>query len=110
TDCFEILGDVLWMADVGDAAQDPAPVPRNAIYWGWQRYATLVAAASVLLVAGWYGVSQWLSPDRQLDRAVTQLAQSVGTNRSVEARLNGGFEWGPPPVTTRGADAAALPF
>jgi tetratricopeptide (TPR) repeat protein len=101
-DCREILADVLRL--------EHEHTPKAAIYWGWRGVVPLAAAAGLILFLGSYGLSVWRSPERQLDRAVTQLARAVGTERSIAARVSGGFEWGPPPVIVRGGDGATLSF
>jgi len=103
-DCYDVLADVMRMAPAVPAA------PQGAIYWGWKRSVTLATAAVLVLAGGWSLWRYWQSPERQLQRAVTQLAQSVGAERSIEARVNGGFQWGPRPTTTRGDNAASLSF
>lgn len=106
-DCTEVLADVLRLMPADAAA--PA-VPSAAIYWGRHRLISLAAAAVVVLATGTLAWRYWQAPERQLDRAVTQLAEAIGTDRSVDARVNGAFAWGPRPATTRGDTSAALPF
>lgn len=106
-DCAEVFADVVRFMPADVAAP---PVPAAAIYWGHRRFVALAAAAVVVFATSWFAWRYWQAPERQLDRAVTQLAQAVGTGRSVEARVNGGFEWGPRPTTTRGDETAALSF
>jgi tetratricopeptide (TPR) repeat protein len=104
-DCYEVFADILRLAP---SVPTVSATPKAAIYWDTQRLVALAAAAVVVLVSGWSGWRIWQEPDRQITRAVTQLAQAVGGERSIEARVSGGFAWGPPPVTTRGATAAPL--
>lgn len=60
----------------------------------------LAAAAAITLAV--------LSP-RLFDRGdrpeLRDLVEAVGTNRRTEARLTGGFQWGPVPSVTRGSEA-----
>jgi tetratricopeptide (TPR) repeat protein len=103
-DCYDVYADVMHMAPAAPVA------PHAGIYWGWQRYTAVAAAAVVVLATGWSLWRYWQAPEQQLERAVSQLAEAVGTDRSVDARVNGGFEWGPRPTTTRGDAAASLSF
>jgi tetratricopeptide (TPR) repeat protein len=104
-DCREILADIVRLAI--DDAPAPAATPQAAIYWGRRRWAAMVAAAAALVVVmwgGWAAWHTWQSPHRRVDGAVSQLASAIGSSRPVEARLNGGFSWGPPPAITRGME------
>jgi tetratricopeptide (TPR) repeat protein len=103
-DCYDVYADVMRLAPAAPVA------PQAAIYWGWQRYAALAAVAVVVLATSWSIWGYWRQPERQLERAISQLAEAVGAERSVDARVNGGFVWGPRPTTTRGDEAAVLSF
>jgi Putative zinc-finger len=83
----------------------PATIARTK--WGhsksvvWSSAAGLAAAASLVLVIG-TGLIPWRGDSSDL-RA---LVAAVGTDRTFEARLSGGFEYGPVRGPVRGADGA----
>ena len=67
----------------------------------WSSAAGLAAAASLVLVIG-TGIIPWSGDSSDL-RA---LVAAVGTDRTFEARLSGGFEYGPVRGPVRGSDGA----
>jgi CHAT domain-containing protein/tetratricopeptide (TPR) repeat protein len=134
-DCHEVFADLLRMSEDANAdAASPAVAQARgadskvAIYWTSNPVAKAPAASSTrtpgaraaiywsmaiaasLIAVLWVGWRVYASPDRQLQRAVTQLASAVDTNRATEARLAGGFLWGPVPLTTRGGSTTELPL
>lgn len=110
-DCRDVwmeTSDIVSDTEVGGWAAAPAaadaPAPRGRsrrwIYGG----AGLAVAAALALVV--------FSP-RMFDRGdrpeLRELVEAVGTNRRTEARLTGGFQWGPAPAVTRSNRNESVP-
>ena len=75
-------------------------LPRPKVLW--PSAAVMATAAAVWLVVGG-GV---LAPR---DAGLRALVAAVGTNRPIEGRLSGGFEYGPAPAPIRAGESATLP-
>lgn len=106
-DCREVWVETSEMAEgmtdttLTDAATAPVNIvaprlrSRRWIYGG----AGLAMAAALALVV--FSPRLFDAGDRP---ELRELVEAVGENRRTEARLTGGFEWGPVPSVTRGAD------
>lgn len=73
------------------------------VIWSSSVAGALATAATVWLAVGggWFG-SSWDSPSLQ------NLVAAVGSERTVEARLTGGFAYGPPRGTVRSGELSAV--
>src|SRR5262245_13311422 len=97
-ECREVVADTV--AFQGETAQ-VAPFRRPRLIYPLGA-ALLAAAAALVLV---------VRMDRSSESRVVEMADlvaAVGTTRPIEARLSGGFAYGPPPVTTRSASEATV--
>jgi Putative zinc-finger/Tetratricopeptide repeat len=109
-DCYDVMSEVLRIQETfsaarpeGDAARDastvavPPPDPDNVMRGAfgrrqavWAASGLLVAAAAVVLVVR-TAPTWWTGVDPEL----ADLVHAVGEERTVEARLTGGFQYGP---------------
>lgn len=110
-DCREIwmeTSDIASETEVGGWAATPAAADALVLRgrshrWIYGGAGLAIAAALALAV---------FSP-RMFDRGdrpeLRELVEAVGTNRRTEARLTGGFHWGPVPSVTRGEEPQPPP-
>src|SRR5262249_27567575 len=103
-ECRAAMVDVATIAAELQDEEPPVPVaykpvvpPRPA---GWLWYVTAGIAALLVLAVGVRQV--WLSPQRQVNRAMATLISAVGTNRFTQARLSEPFANGAAPSPLRG--------
>lgn len=105
-DCREVWVETSEMTEeMRETSTDATAAPANVVAHRpqsrrWIYGAAGLAAAAALALAVF-------SP-QLLDRAarpeLRELVEAVGENRRTEARLTGGFKWGPVPSVTRGAN------
>ena len=84
----------------------PTPAPKPAPVRVWQRRDVLagLAVAAMLLIA----VNVWQPFGSNDQRALDQLVAAVGTARTFEPRLTGGFAYAPVRGPVRGTDDVTL--
>ena len=86
------------------AAQRPMPVPMPARRIIWGAASALAAAASIVLA-----VNLYFGASRAEDAALEELVAAVGTARTFDARLTGGFAYAPARVVrSGGGDSPSL--
>lgn len=87
-------------ATTSEPSRDVTVVARPASKRSWIYGGMGLAAAAAVLLAVFL--------PRMMDRGdrpeLQELVAAVGENRRTEARLTGGFKWGPVPGVTRGGD------
>lgn len=86
-------------------AAKPAPVAVRAPMWRRRNVLAGLAAAAMLLIA----VNVWQPFGNNDQRALDHLVTAVGTSRTFEPRLTGGFAYAPVRGPVRGSDDVALP-
>ena len=103
-DSYQWLLDSLRAMAAAEEAQAPAVAPIRAPSRTWITVLAGLAAAAALVLAVWFG-PRWL--DRVTGTttrpSVVALVDAVGDARYIEARLTGGFRFGPLRPATRGS-------
>src|SRR5262249_9651938 len=103
--CYFVFTEAAQMrVSEATAHESESGVVANPVWWArpkvlWSSGAALAAAASLTLL-----VNTGIIPGRNGDSAeLRALVVAVGTDRTLEARLTGGFAYGPLRATTRGS-------
>jgi CHAT domain-containing protein len=88
------------------AAPKPSPVPASVVRGPWTNWRFLAAAAAVAGVA----IATLLVLRAGKKSGLDALADATGTIRVAEARLSGGFAYGPVQPVTRGGEGDNAPL
>jgi CHAT domain-containing protein len=105
-DCYEVFAETVRFQKEKGAAERGTV---SAVSRPWFRRSTALAGiAASLLAAGLVGIAflkGGLGAGDGRSPAFRELVKAVGNRRPVEARLTGGFAWGPVPSPKRGVTA-----
>jgi tetratricopeptide (TPR) repeat protein len=107
--------DACYFAFTEAAQTHPAEAGEKPSWWHawlvrpnivWSSAAALATAAALVIAIGTGGFGLWRSTQPPELRA---LVAAVGTDRTVEARLSGGFAYGPLRAPVRAGEASGTP-
>lgn len=107
-DCYEVWVEARSQMELTLTAHLTPDQRRATSRPSWRVMAAIAASVVVVL---WTGFQAWsrLSPDRQLDTAISTLAQAASQWRPVAGRVSAPFEWSPAQTPLRTGGIADPP-